>query len=672
MNNSRSIIFIILFIICFILILEYKEKYFFLYDDNATYYLPFFKYNWEALVNNLTIPFINYHQYLGHLYLGQGQTAVFYPLIYISVAISKILTGEYFATIEILVIIHFLISCVGMYLFLIRIKVLPNISLLCSILWITFPFLTITSKAWIHYSFLFAFLPWNFYLIDKLNQKPGLKNSIILSILKTIYFYQGYIQFLLMTYIFESLFVLFRYTNINLKTFQSWKFTTKCLHALSTNFSKYYFFSILSSLILSAPLLLSMMFLQKSSIYRSVQIPFLDFINNSLIINDFIYSQLFMFRKNVVFSADSELFFIGLIIILVPLFFLIKFRKNSLLYVSLGLSIIPLLLSTKFYSVFYEIPLFNLFRWPFKYFSFFLFFFTMFIAVLINAFNNQNFKLLKKISIIVVLISVCSNIYINFTRIDKYNVAGPYTIINKFPKNLAVLNKDKNGRILTLFVSRNTKKINDFYTFNFASFYNLFDLGGYFALISKTNYNLGLGLDHFGSFNRNVNEKLFNYLNFAGVKYFITQNNNLGNSLSNVNFLESIYRDEEVIIYKNLNAFPLVYYLHETAPIQAIQKNKINYDFAINQINIYPNNFESKVLAVSIAPLKWYRVYIDGVDKGFIKEGIFPIRITIPPKTQRVVIKYISYPFYIGVLVAILFIILLIAYYIFRKKKYKY
>ena len=121
MSNIRSIIFIILFIISFILILEYKETYFFLYDDNATYYLPFFKYNWQALVNNLTIPFINFHQYLGHLYLGQGQTAVFYPLIYISVAISKILTSEYFATIEILVIIHFLISCVGMYLFLIRI-----------------------------------------------------------------------------------------------------------------------------------------------------------------------------------------------------------------------------------------------------------------------------------------------------------------------------------------------------------------------------------------------------------------------------------------------------------------------------------------------------------------------------------------------------------------------
>jgi len=118
----------------------------FLYDDNATAFLPFYTYNWNSVINNLTIPFINFHQYLGHTYFSQGQTGVLYPPIYLAVLLSKLTTGSHFFTIDILVLLHFCCSVVGMFFLLKRFNIDTKLSFIFSLIWIPFPFFHDNSK----------------------------------------------------------------------------------------------------------------------------------------------------------------------------------------------------------------------------------------------------------------------------------------------------------------------------------------------------------------------------------------------------------------------------------------------------------------------------------------------------------------------------------------------
>ena len=52
------------------LITEQYNSHFFLVGDNVTYFLPSYVYNWRAVIEQGTIPLINFHQFLGQTYLG--------------------------------------------------------------------------------------------------------------------------------------------------------------------------------------------------------------------------------------------------------------------------------------------------------------------------------------------------------------------------------------------------------------------------------------------------------------------------------------------------------------------------------------------------------------------------------------------------------------------------
>jgi len=198
-NHFFDILYgILLLLIAFLFLfsLQIFEPNFFLFDDNADQFIIFYDFNWRSLIDHFSIPFINFHQYLGHPYFAQGQTGVFYIPVYVAIFLSKLIFHNIYYTIDIIVSLHFAASAIGMFLLLRKLKISPLTSLLSSLLWITFPFSILTSKLWVPISYTAAYLPCNFLLLKLFIDHPCFKHSLYLAILKTFFFYQGQFHFL--------------------------------------------------------------------------------------------------------------------------------------------------------------------------------------------------------------------------------------------------------------------------------------------------------------------------------------------------------------------------------------------------------------------------------------------------------------------------------------------
>lgn len=672
-QNLIIVICLILFVLSYVLFLEKLIPNFFLCDDNATAFLPFYVYNWNSVINNFSIPFINFHQYLGHTYFSQGQTGVLYPPIYLAVFLSKLITGTHYSTIDILVFIHFSCSAVAMFFLLKHLKIKAILSFLFSLIWITYPFFTITSKSWVFVSYVTAFLPLCFLLFDKIVKIPSYKNAFLLGAVQALFLYQGYIQYVLLLLFFEFLYLLIYQLSQSKISFHDFKKFVKNILINSDNYSinliKSYVFSKISFFCLSAPLILPMLYQQQESFYRSSRLPFQDFINHALDISIFLKTQFYIFTNNVVFGASSEIFFIG-IVNLFLLFLIIKKinRSNKKIIALLILSLISLMFSTKFQYVFYEVPFFNLFRWPFKYFFFFLFFSTLTIALISSKTLKAKNSFINTAIYLGLISTVVFNCYLVINKPN--NSISPYRLKKT---NLEYLDKyiDKDeGRIFT-FGLQNTKKgdLYKYFTFNFATLYDKFHFTGYDPLRSVLNARLAFGDNHTSSFNGTIDNRLLDYLSNWSVRYLITKDGKSSDHLSQFKQLKMVYKGNDTRLYKNLHAFPLVHYYDEDINVfRKVLSEKIDFQFKVNEIIINPKNIEPRKIIVSVAPLELYKITIDGANKGFVKKTDIPLIIKIPPNTKKITIKYVDYYFYSGLTIFILFSLILI--FFISKNKY--
>ena len=88
--------------------LELRHPNYFLWDDNAAYFLPAYVYNWRSLVQSGSFPELNLHQYLGYQYLGGGQPGALYPPVYVALGLSRLLLGDLRHAVDLLAIGHLL------------------------------------------------------------------------------------------------------------------------------------------------------------------------------------------------------------------------------------------------------------------------------------------------------------------------------------------------------------------------------------------------------------------------------------------------------------------------------------------------------------------------------------------------------------------------------------
>lgn len=664
-----------LFVIILLLILESTQTNYFLYDDNAVQFLPYFVYNWRALLEHGSLPFINFHQYLGYPYIGTGSSAVLYLPVYISVLISKLLAGDVYSSIDVFAFIHLMLASIGMFLLLRRLNIDIVICFLISLMWISFPFIINVSRAWIFVSATAAFLPFNFLFLDQLMTDSKSRNALFVAITKSAYFYLGYIQYVFMTFAFEIFYVVIQYT---LRSFSSREEKIKQAkkRLISENrsrieplakFTRSYLISILFFLCLSAPLFIPMLFLQQESALRSTKVTLKNFLSWPIFWSDFLKAQIYHFKQNVIFAGDSEIYYFGLVNLF--LLFLIafkRFRKDPRFLSFVLVAIIALFSSTRFYGIFYHLPGFNLFRWPFKNFLFFLFFASVGVAGIANIMTNLSKSRFNSTRIVIYSIfslSVLLNCYVLRTSTGADHVFASMHIESPPIIPLEGYIPKEKGRVFTLWV--NSVKSRDrykYFTYDFATLFGYFHLGGYDMLVSRINNRLALGLNHINSYTDILNKKLLDYLTFMSVKYLVTHDNIYTRRLIEISQLRLRYEKNNILVYENTRALPLAYYLDKPW-------HPIDSHFGVNEIYIHPENSEEKTIAVNVAPLRWFYVYLDGTRAGRIKKDEYPIKIRVPRNTKTITIKYVDYPFYGGLSIFIVFWIGLLVYGLHSRSK---
>jgi hypothetical protein len=415
-------------------------------------------------------------------------------------------------------------------------------------------------------------------------------------------------------------------------------------------FLKMYLCSAFFFFCLIAPLLFPMIFQQKESAFRSTKLSFKEFISNSISLHNFIPTQFFYFQENVIFGVDSEIFYFGFTnLLLLSLVLSKKLRPNYKISVCILTAGIALLFSTRLYAIFYYVPGFNLFRWPFKYYIFFLFFATIGIAGIANILIEKNGKLVKIGIYLLLGLAIGLNCFVVMHKPE--NVTNLNRIDNP-PKNYLENYISKNeGRIFTSWLKEvNPREYYRYFTFYYATLFDYFHFGGYDPLISKQNYELSLHLRHENVYKASISQALLDYLSLWSARYFITSDNFQNRfQLSYFPQLKLIYEGNNILLYENTRSLPLAYYDDD-------KLEKLDFDFGTNEINVYPNNSLARTVVINVAPLPKFQVYINGINTGKINPNEVPIKINIPQNTMQVTLKYVDSSFYLGTLVFILFV----------------
>jgi len=629
-----DIFLIIIFCYFFWLFLEILSPLYYLYDDNVGF-LTQIIFNWEAFFYDQSIPFINFHQALGEKYLSGGQKGIFYPLNYLVVFLSQFFYKNNIHSYDILVLIHQIISGIGVYLVQKKLKISRTINLLCVFLWLTLPFGVIVSKSWLVVNSILAFIPWNFFILLYFLDKPNFKNAFFLGFIKTLALYGGHPQFLFILCYSELIFLFFYFLSFSLSKKNLWKFLSL------------YFFSLLTFFCFSLIEIFPIYDNAKNSELRSEKLNINQILYGSINFFKFFKTQLGFNFNSKLFNANYIIIFIGFPFLLTCVFLFIRiikiykknfqykylnYKKNWIFVFSLT-SIIIFLFGTDFYEYLLIIPLFDLFRWPFKHFIYFLFFFVISFSLITNNCNN---KKILKIFLTFLFFSILLNITINYKLGKKeLNSFFPIHINNYIQDPLHKIIKKTKGRIFNIGYPKNQKifiSIKNFPNFlflNFATFWKYFAFSGYNALNYKNNFHLSLKKFLYLSFDLSQIKKYLPHLSRWSGRYLITYNHpEVKNEIQKYPQFQLIHQNNEgQLVYENEKALPLVY-------LESNPTKPVKFEIITNTIKAYPENIEKndKLIATFI-PLDGYR-YKTNLNKNY--KDLEPLKINIPPRLREV------------------------------------
>ena len=641
-RTGKSVLLLIIGISLFFFILEFKEPYFFLWCDNANQFLSFYVNNWNSVVINHQIPFVNFHQFSGQTYLAQGQSGVLYPLGYLGVFISKVISGDIFLTIDALAYIHLLIAGLAFFFLLREFKMSEKFSILGALLWVTLPFSVFLAKSWIATEFFAAFLPLNFLFLERLIKSHRTRDILWLSLIKALIFFQGNIQWLAVLFMLEWLFIL-------LKFIFGYAFRKKAAgqkmemeKEIDGNFFRHYLVSLVFFGIFILPLFVSVFSAQAMSALRSQKLTVFEALSNSLDMPTFLRAQYFHFRQYYIFASGSQLFFIGPIILTVILFNLKKLiRKKSVAAYCIA-ACFALAISTKASGIFYYLGL-GYFRWSFRYFIFFAFFLDVVFLKIVSNFQITRRKWAYGFILVAIFLNVGVIIRMsNNSALEKFQVAQNY---NKYEsKGMADILNEKPGKIFTFWMrTADPRKYYKYYSHDYATLFGQYHFGGYDALVSKINDAVSLHLNRTNTYEGALSQNVLDYLSSWGVRYFITQNNRDSlERLKGFAQLQKRLENQDVVLYENTAARPLVY--------SKADGKEISFSQGVNDVIASPSSADPGVAVFNFASLPGYYYSINGGKSESIDPGNKPMEIAYPQNTDKIEIKYIDQNFYWGLL----------------------
>jgi hypothetical protein len=438
--------------------LEARMPFYFLWDDNVSFYLPSYVYNLEAVLGG-EIPHVNYHQYLGHTHLAAGQTAVLYPPLYPALVLTGLVWGDQRPAVDVLAVGHLLFSALGMFVLLRHRRVERRASVVAALLWVSFPFLAQVSRNWIFVAYAAAWLPWSFFLLGRLLDAPRRTSSIFtLGAVKALLISQGYVQYAILLVLYESLYLLLHWFQLH---------RLRCPRRQVFDEARAWVLALLASAALAAPVLLPMLHAKQVSAYRSGGLSFQELTSLSLDAVDFLKAQVFLLTPRAVHETSTAMFYLGLPNLL-ALGILFRDRRPVFKQVLL-VAAAALVLSTAAYGVMYYVPLLSSFRWPFKSFLFVAFFLAVALGRAYQLFFEDERRGVRRAGAVLAALALAGNAGVLLTRDEPF---GP----NRIEESVAGLREAAAqryplaaGRAVSMWLNPGEPEIHRFLAFNHAT-----------------------------------------------------------------------------------------------------------------------------------------------------------------------------------------------------------
>ncbi len=188
----------------FLLLLEQRHPYYFLQDDNRTQLLPLLLQYARALRGG-ELPLYDFHQFLGSPSFSLVSVALFYPPMYGALALSRVLWGHAYATIDLLVAAHFAVGLLGMRRLLRHLGVSSPAVALGALSWPLASIAVYTATSWWLVAGVIAYLPWMVLLSLRLVAAGRARTMATLVLVRALLLAIGHLQFFVYAVGFEVL-----------------------------------------------------------------------------------------------------------------------------------------------------------------------------------------------------------------------------------------------------------------------------------------------------------------------------------------------------------------------------------------------------------------------------------------------------------------------------------
>ncbi len=667
-------------------VMEYRHPYFFLQDDNRTYFLPSYLHNFRAVTGG-EIPLYNFHQYLGTPV--SILAAAFYPLNYVALGLSKIVLGHYFGAMECIALLHLLIAVTGFYHFM-RFFELDEVSCCFGAITWTFCGVVITvGNSWIWILGYAAYLPWIFLYSLKQIHRFESSDFIVLVVLRVLLFLLGYPQFFAYTALFELL------TIASLSALQQRSTTTdnerwpsagnglQPYRRPGISAALFYFAAgYVVAAIVVLPLILPTLHQLSISATRNQILSWQEYVA-------FSYNVTYWLRGLFTPFADmdyklfgeqqfiSHIGYLGIVFVVVALATIKNDDRGRYVAVFSVLALISLLWAGNIVlaKIFYHVPIFNRFRFPFK-----LAFFTSFYLVIVSTFGfSAMFTKLRTsrglchknlvVVVSVLLILQGANLLFMHAAWPQHRFASHSDNVPFAEPLQSVLG---NGRI----VSAGPDVIWDgevampgftapLLGYNYATLWDLYHFGGYEDLLSEKNSNATFGVKNSSVFNVAAGVPLdfqsdvpLEYFRIWGVKWYIVDNKiTLRNSGGLVQFHQDSFRN---VLYDPA-ARPIAYWSDRQGD------DAIKLKFRTNSVEIMTERVSDGKLTINVLHNPFFVATIDGRKATVTETAAAQLLLEVPAGNHKIIVKYADRLFYYGAVISLGFIGAIFAYGFLRK-----
>ena len=645
----------------FFLCLEYRYPYYFLQDDNRNFFMPLFVHSYRSLCEG-ELPFFNFHQFLGHPLLSSGQSASLYPPVHISLFLSKLFFGHFFAAVDILVCLHLVIAGLGLFGLLKFLKLSDRGAFFGAITWPLTSIIIYTSSAWHHTAVCAAFFPLMLYFSLRLYGSWSTRNFFFLVVIRVLFFYMGYVQLFIYAVFLEAL--TFLVAGIALKI----KGQKRGLPAGLL----YYCLSYAATTVLSLPLLLPMWHQMTISATRQSAAAWEVFSSQCIRFSQWLAGLLYApftggppadiplegYWIDSVGQYFSYVGYVSLPAIVFCLVYLLKPKKprngtvTPYILVFLIMAAVSLLWTTGGLNrLIYIIPILNRFRWHFR-----INIFTTFYLVVLAAMGLSLFLECVRFSgraksvtfTALMVVQICTFFYLYLSSPQKNIPVNPEKIPLKEPRQEAL----RQGRILSLRYSFLVPSLDG--TFggrhlangiccNYATLWELYHVAGYDNFVIKDNYVAALGMNGDASYDGPPEESYINYFRLWGVKWYVVRKKaNVYDGYLTSNGILRRFDDAERTIYYDAHALPFFFW----AGSQSTEG--IDERIGINSITVKTSNKAPNDLVINFLCNPFFTAELDGGEIPIDKNQHGQMVIHVPAGDHTIEVKYSDPYFFFG------------------------